>query len=254
MMIQRLFLAGLMTGTLLATAGIGLSLRADPPATATQANNTLTAAEKAQGWKLLFDGKTTTGWRGYKKKAMPDKWKVIDGALVLKPKEGKTGGDIVTDDQYESFELSLEWKISPGGNSGVMYHVVEKYPAPYETGPEYQLLDNKRHPDGRSPLTAAASCYALYAPSRDVTKPVGQWNQTRLIVNGRHVEHWLNGQKVVEYELGSPDWQQRVMKSKFKAWPDFGKASKGYIDLQDHGGEVAFRNIKVRVLSGKADS
>jgi hypothetical protein len=213
--------------------------------------NTLSAAEKAQGWKLLFDGKTTDGWRRFKGKTIGDKWKVIDGTLVLKPKDGKVGGDIVTVDQYDNFELSLEWRIASGGNSGIMYRVTETASAPYETGPEYQLLDNKKHPDGRSLLTSAASCYALYAPSIDMTKPVGEWNHTRLIVNGNHVEHWLNGEKVVTYELGSPDWEKRVQASKFKAMSRFGKEPKGHIDLQDHGDEVAFRNIKIRRLAQK---
>jgi hypothetical protein len=213
--------------------------------------NTLTQAEKTQGWKLLFDGKTTEGWRQYKGKTIGDKWKVTDGTLALKPKDGKVGGDIVTADQYDNFELSLEWRIAPGGNSGIMYRVTETTTAPYETGPEYQLLDNMKHPDGRSLLTSAASCYALYAPAKDMTKPVGQWNLTRLIVNGNHVEHWLNGEKVVEYALGSPDWEKRVGASKFKSMSRFGKEPRGHIDLQDHGDEIAFRSIKIRPLTGK---
>ena len=245
--VDRATLAGLfLTG-----AGLllfcGMSARADENA------NTLTDAEKADGWKLLFDGKTTDGWRAYKGKSVPDKWHVEDGALVFKPNDGSHRGDIVTEDQYDSFELALEWKISPGGNSGVMYRVTEEAGAPFMTGPEYQILDNAKHPDGRHPETSAASCYALYAPAKDVTKPVGEWNKTRIVVNGNHVEHWLNGEKVVEYDFGSDDWEKRVKASKFKDMPRFGKEPKGHIDLQDHGNEVAYRNIKIRPLKPKED-
>jgi hypothetical protein len=172
----------------------------------------------------------------------------VDGTLVFDPESGKEGGDLVTDKEFASFELRLEWKISEGGNSGLMYRVTEELGAPYESGPEYQLLHNAKHPDGKNPKTSAASCYALYAPSKDMTRPVGEWNKTRLVVNGNHVEHWLNGKKVVEYDLASEDWQKRVQESKFKDLPKFGKEPKGHIDLQDHGNQIAFRNIKIRVL------
>jgi hypothetical protein len=218
---------------------------ADEPAA-----NTLTAKEKENGWKLLFDGKTTDGWRAYKGKDVPAAWKVIDGALVVSPKNGE-GGDIVTKDQYENFELSIEWKVTKGANSGIMYRVSESKGAPYETGPEYQVLDNKNHADGKEPKTSAASCYAIYAPTKDVTKPIGEWNKARIVVNGNKVEHWLNGEKVVEYEFGSDDWNKRVAESKFKDAKDYGKEKKGHIDLQFHGDEVAFRNIKIKVLDGK---
>lgn len=213
-----------------------------------QTLNTLTSQEREQGWKLLFDGKTTQGWRKFKGTDVPDKWKVEDGALVFKPKDGKAGGDIVTVDQFDNFELSIEWKISPGGNSGIMYRVSEAVGSPPESGPEYQILDNAKHPDGRKPETCAASCYAMYAPTKDMTRPVGEWNKTRIVVNGNHVEHWLNDVKVVEYEFGSEDWQKRYAASKFKNWARFGKEPKGHIDLQDHGNEVAYRNIKIRPL------
>jgi hypothetical protein len=213
--------------------------------------NTLTKEEKEAGWQLLFDGKTTKGWRQYRGKEVPDKWQVVEGALVFDPKSGKNGGDIVTEKKFANFELVLEWKISEGGNSGLMYRVSEKFGAPYESGPEYQLLDNAKHSDGKNRLTSAASCYALYAPAKDMTKPVGEWNKTRLVVNGNQVEHWLNGKKVVEYELGSADWKKRVADSKFKDLPKFGKEPKGHIDLQDHGNRVEFRNIKIRVLKEK---
>jgi hypothetical protein len=235
--------------SLAATALLGLltlSGRAAEPAP-----NTLSDSEKSAGWKLLFDGKTTKGWHAYKGKDVGDKWKAMDGALVFNPKDGKNGGDIVTDDQYDNFELTIEWKVTKGANSGIMYRVSETKGAPYETGPEYQVLDNANHSDGKNPKTSAASAYALYAPTKDVTKPIGEWNKTRIVVNGNHVEHWLNGEKVVEYEFGSEDWNKRVAASKFAQMDRFGKESKGHIDLQDHGNEVAFRNIKIKVLGSK---
>jgi hypothetical protein len=218
---------------------------------ADEAANTLTEKEKADGWKLLFDGHTTTGWHTYKGKGVGDRWKAVDGALTLSHKTGKDGGDIVTDHSYESFELSVQWKVTPGANSGIIYRVSETEDAPYYTGPEYQVLDNAGHADGKHKETSAASCYALYAPSQDVTRPVGEWNQTLIRVKGNHVEHWLNGVKVVEYEFGSDDWNKRVAASKFKEWKKFGTIKKGGIDLQDHGDDVAYRNIKIRDLSEK---
>jgi hypothetical protein len=245
---------GLLAGVFLGLTGAEVALPA-PPGGSTAADeaglNKLSDEEKAAGWQLLFDGKSTHGWRKYKGKTVPDAWKVIDGALVLRHEPGKSEGDIVTVDEFGDFELSLEWKIAPGGNSGIMYRVTELDPVPWASGPEYQLLDNARHPDGRSPWTTAASCYALYAPSRDATRPVGEWNRTRIVAKGNHVEHWLNGEKVVTYELGSPDWKEHLRKSKFMRMPRFGIARRGHIDLQDHGDEVAFRNIKIRSLSAK---
>jgi Domain of Unknown Function (DUF1080) len=215
-----------------------------PPGATIHIENRLTSEERAQGWKLLFDGKTTNGWRGYQQKTMPDGWQVVDGALV----RTGSGTDIITVDQYDSFELSLEWKISAKGNSGVMYRVSEDGEATYHTGPEIQVLDNHGHRDGKNPLTSAGACYALYAPSKDVTRPVGSWNQLRLVVKGNHVEHWLNGEKIVQYEIASPDWNKRVAGSKFKEWPQFGKNARGHIALQEHGNRVDYRNIKIRSL------
>lgn len=209
-----------------------------------QEMNTLTDQEKAEGWKLLFDGKTTEGWRGYKKDKCPDGWKAVDGALA----RVGGGGDIVTVEQFESYELALEWKVAEKGNSGVMFHVAETKGPPYHTGPEMQVLDNERHPDGKNPKTSSGSCYALYAPSKNVCNPAGQWNKAKLVVNGAKVDHWLNGEKIVSYELGSEEWNAFVAASKFKAWPDFGKGRKGHLCLQDHGDRVEYRNIKIKVL------
>lgn len=210
-----------------------------------EVHNTLTSQQKAEGWALLFDGKTTEGWRGYKQEKAPGGWQAVDGALTRV--EG--GGDIISVEQYGSFDLRFEWKVDPGGNSGVMYRVAESGDATYHTGPEYQILDNAAHADGQAALTAAGSCYGLYAPSKDVTRPAGSWNQARIVVRGNHVEHWLNGERIVQYELGSADWQERVAASKFKQWPDFGRLPRGHIALQDHGDRVAYRNIRIRPLT-----
>ena len=202
------------------------------------------APQQTGGWKPLFDGKTLNGWRGYKQQQVPDGWKVQDGAIVRLT----GGGDIVTADEFGDFELALEWKISEGGNSGVFYRALETTEAIWHNAPEYQILDNTKHPDGKDPKTSAGSCYALYAPVRDVTKPVGQWNETRIIAKGRHVEHWMNGTKLLEYETGSPDWKTRVAASKFKVYPGFAEQSRGRIGLQDHGNVVWYRNIRIREL------
>jgi hypothetical protein len=205
--------------------------------------NTLTAGERAAGWRLLFDGATTQGWRTYGKPGITG-WQVVDGALT----RTGPGGDIITTDKYRNFELIADWKIAEGGNSGIFYRAVETADPIYYSAPEMQVLDDAKHNDGRSEMTSAGSNFALYPARRGVVKPAGQWNTARLVVNGNHVEHWLNDVKLVEYELGSPEWKERVAKSKFNAWPAYGKAAEGYIGLQEHGDWVAFRNIRVRRL------
>ena len=210
---------------------------------ADQAPNTLTAEEEATGWKLLFDGKTTNGWRSFRGKTMSDGWQVVDGALT----RVKTAGDIVTVDQYDYFELSLEYKISRGGNSGVMFHVTEDFPRPWQTGPEVQILDNK---EGEDPQKSGW-LYQLYKSDTDATKPAGEWNQLLILIAPEKSEVSMNGVKYYDFVIGSQDWNDRVAKSKFKDMPRFGKAAKGYIDLQEHPGEVAFRNIKIRPLPAK---
>lgn len=213
-------------------------------ATVQQGHNTLSAAERAAGWRLLFDGRSTAGWRGFHVDTMPAGWQVVDGALTrMAP-----AGDIVSQDQFASFELTLEWNVAPGGNSGIFFHVADTGAAVYETGPEMQVLDDARHDDGKSPLTSAGSAFALYPAPRGVVRPAGEWNQVRIVVRGAHVEHWLNGHHVVTYELWSPDWRARVAASKFKQWGGYGLSPVGRIALQDHGDRVAFRDVKIRVL------
>jgi hypothetical protein len=207
-----------------------------------QPMNTLTPEEKKAGWKLLFDGRTTEGWRGFKAPVPDAGWHVADSALSPDPKASQ---DIMTKAMFGDFELAFDWKIGPKGNSGVMYRVTEDGERTYWSGPEYQVLDNSR---GEPPLQRAGALYDLYAPSQDVTKPVGEYNQGRIVVRRGHVEHWLNGVKVVEYELGSEDFKAKVAASKFKAWPMFGQGARGHIALQNHGDPVAYRNIKVREL------
>ncbi|HEU5210452.1 MAG TPA: MFS transporter [Longimicrobiales bacterium] len=206
------------------------------------------APDDTAGWIVLFD--STTGldaWRGYRRTDMPAAWQVQDGTLAFTPGAGD-GGDIVTREQFGDFELVLEWRISPGGNSGVFYRGLESTDYIFETAAEMQVLDNAGHADGRSPLTSAGSNFGLYPAAREVTRPIGGWNEARIVARGPHVEHWLNGVKLLEYEQGSDEWKARVADSKFAAWPGYGTAMRGHIGLQDHGDEVWFRNIRIRPL------
>ncbi len=208
--------------------------------------NQLTDQEKAAGWQLLFDGKDASQhWRGYKKDKLPAGWVAKDDALVRE----KGGGDIITKDQFENFEFSVDWKISEGGNSGVMFKVKETDGPPWSTGPEAQIQDNAK---GKDPQKAGWM-YALYPAKVDTTKPAGEWNTfvlkcQKTPAGTYKCEHTMNGTKYVEYEIGSEDWNQKVAKSKFGKMPDFAKAAEGHIALQDHGDLVSFRNIKIRKL------
>jgi hypothetical protein len=206
--------------------------------------NMLTQAEHDAGWRLLFDGRTTAGWRGYRKDSLPAGWQVIDGALT----RVAAAGDIVTVNQYGNFELALEWRVGPGGNSGIFYRVTEDGEHAWLSGPEMQVLDDAAHADGRSPLTSAGALYGLYPAPRGVVRPAGEWNAARIVLNGARVEHWLNGTRVVEAELGSSDWEARLKRSKFATMPRYGRNRSGHIALQDHGDRVEYRNIKIRVL------
>jgi hypothetical protein len=221
-----------------------LGLGTAVPASGQHLPNVLTEAERAAGWRLLFDGRTTAGWRGYMRPDMPAGWQVVDGALT----RVGPGGDIITVEQFRNFELALEWKVAPGGNSGIFYRAIEGPAAIYRSAPEMQVLDDAAHRDGLSRLTAAGSNYGLHPAPEGVVKPAGEWNAVRIVVRGDHVEHWLNGIKVVEYQLGSPEWKALVAASKFAQWPEYGRAPRGHIGLQDHGDPVAYRSIKILVL------
>ncbi|HJN11355.1 MAG TPA: PQQ-dependent sugar dehydrogenase [Pirellulaceae bacterium] len=209
--------------------------------------NSLSDGEQRAGWKLLFDGKTTEGWRNFAKDGISDGWKVVDGALT---RAAGGAGDIVTVDKYDSFELSIEFNISKSGNSGIMFHVDESDKrAPYFTGPEIQIQDNV---DGHDPQKCGW-LYQLYPAQVDATKPAGQWNHLRIRITPDECSTYMNGVRYARYKKGSDDWDRRVAKSKFSKWEKFGKATNGYICLQDHGNQVAYRNIKVRRLTGQND-
>lgn len=218
----------------------------DKPAQSLPATPDSVALRDTAGeWRPLFDGKTTTGWREFGKQTISPGWQVIDGTLV---RAANGAGDIITTDQFRSFELELEWNVSEGGNGGIFYRATEQADTIWKAAPEMQVLDDARHRDGKSPLTSAGANYALHPAPRGAVRPAGQWNAARLVVNGEHVEHWLNGVKLLEYDLGSADWRDRVAKSKFSTMPLYGTAKQGHIGLQDHGDRVAYRNIRIRVL------
>lgn len=229
------------------TLVLGVATLAAVGAQAPAAPNTLTAAEKAAGWKLLFDGTTIDQWRGFKREGVPENWTVVDGALTLTTP--RRAVDLVTVEQFADFDFKFDWQLVEGSNSGVMYYVTEAADATYHTGPEYQILDNARHPDGKNPLTSAGACYALYAPARDVTRPIGEWNEGRIVLNKGRGEHWLNGEKVAEFDMNSAEWKEKVLGSKFKEWSGFGVARRGHLALQQHGARVAYRNLKIRTLN-----
>ena len=240
-------LAGLVAGCgSNGSANDGPDAETEQTAAVQAAPNTLTARELTEGWRLLFDGTTTAGWRGYRSQALAEGWQVVDGALT----RVAAGGDIVSVDTFGDFELRIDWNVSPGGNSGVFFRANETTDYVWQNSPELQVLDNAAHRDGLTAETSAGSNYALHAPAQDVVRPAGEWNEVRLIVRGAHVEHWLNGVKIVEYELWSDDWKARVAASKFNETAAYGQATSGHIALQDHGDRVAFRNIMIRSLTG----
>lgn len=222
--------------------------------TATQPLNTLSKAEKAAGWELLFDGKTTNGWRNFRKETIGSAWKVDDNALALTKAQGndgwqvKDGGDIITNKTYENYELAIEWKIQDCGNSGIIFNVFEdeNFDYVWQTGPEMQVLDNFCHPDSRIKTHRASDLYDMIECSQVTVKPAGSWNQARLVINNGKAEHWLNGEKVVEYEMFTKEWEAMIAKSKFKDMKGFGTYRKGHISLQDHGDLVWYRNIKIK--------
>lgn len=227
----------------LASLVLGCAPQQQPPADSPSATmrDTSTAAGE---WRPLFDGRSLAGWRGFRKDAPPAGWEAKDGLL----QRTGGGGDLMTVDQFENFELEAEWRVGPAGNSGIFYRVVEQGDETYHSGIEMQVLDDAGHADGGNPLTSAGALYGLYPAPRGIVKPAGEWNAARIVVRGNHVEHWLNGTKVVDAELWSPDFTERHRKSKFVEWPPYAKATRGHIALQDHGDPVAYRNIRIRVL------
>jgi hypothetical protein len=211
----------------------------------TPATGGVTAEQQAAGWRSLFDGTSTAAWRGYKSQTFPAGWHIVDGTLTKSgPQE-----DIITRDQFGNFELAFDWKLSTGGNAGLFYRGTEEYDHIYWSAPEYQLLDDANHPDGKSRLTSAGAAYALYPSPAGIVKPANQWNSSLIVVQGARVQHWLNGQKLLEYELWSPDWEAKVKASKFNDYPNYGRAKSGYIGIQgDHDGELSIRNVRIRPL------
>ncbi len=207
----------------------------------TAAPNSLTEAEAAEGWTLLFDGTDTSHFRNFNKEGLSEKWNVVDGAIVW---QEKGAGDLITKDQYAAFEFTVDYNISKGGNSGLMYHVTETENTPWKTGPEIQIQDNV---EGHDPQKAGW-LYQLYASETDATNPAGEWNTLRILITPEKCIHWMNGTKYCEYVKGSAEWDEKVAASKFAKFENFGKPTKGHIALQDHGNVVAFRNIKIRVI------
>ena len=213
-----------------------------------QKDNTLTDAEKKDGWKLLFDGKSLNGWRMYQNKPA-DCWGVKNGEIYCKGSETDKSdlrADLITTDMYENYELSVDWKIAPTGNSGIIYHVNEDNKASYESGPEYQLIDDEGYPGKLEDWQKTGADYAMYTATSRPVKPIGEYNTSKIVVKGAHREHWLNGVKVVEFEAWSDDWNKRKATGKWKDTPGYGMAKKGHICLQDHGSGVWFKNVKIR--------
>lgn len=213
-------------------------------------NNVITKKEKKEGWRLLFNGTNMDGWRTYKNKPT-NSWEVVNSELHCKGSvtdKSDMRSDLITQDQFDNFELIVEWKISKAGNSGIMYHVTEDYDAPYLSGPEYQLIDDDGFPEKLEEWQKTGADYAMYTTTSRPTKPVGEYNLTKIVVKGGHREYWLNGAKVVEFEAWTPDWNKRKMEGKWKDAPGYGMAKTGHICLQDHGSEMWFRNIKIRKL------
>lgn len=200
----------------------------------------------ADEWKTLFDGKEIKGLRGYKQREVPKNWVIENGTLKTVPGRAT---DLITSEKYTNFEFEVEWKVAPGGNSGIIYNVAETSGPTYSTGTEYQLLDDARHGDGKNPKTSAGALYALIAPPKGKKwNPAGEWNQSKIVARNGRIQHYLNGEKVVEYDWSSPEVKELVKKSKFASMKEFMSQSGGHIAIQHHGEEAWFRNIRVRSL------
>jgi len=220
-----------------------------------QKQNTLTQDEVDSGWILLFNGETMDGWRDYNGASLTAPWHVVNGCIQAKGSGSDMDGYIVTEKQYENFELSWDWKLAKGGNSGMLYHVVERplFEVPYVTGPEYQLIDEENFDGVLEEWQKLGVDYAMYLPDKSLMKvnPAGKWNNSKIVFDNGHVEHWLNGEKILEFEAWSDDWFARKNSGKWAGAPEYGLAKKGVICLQDHGYPASFRNIKLRELPRK---
>jgi hypothetical protein len=218
--------------------------------TKNEAPNTLTKQEKKAGWELLFDGSTTAGWHGYNMKVFPDCWKIEDNCLTMNSVGGHEDQDIITNDKYRDFALSLQYKMTKGANSGVIFQVAEDtiYKFPYETGPEFQVMDQDNWPDSLQDWQINGANYAMYPPMVKPYRPVGEWNQLFLFVKGNEVTQILNGEVVVKYTKNSDEWTKLRNSGKWAAFPDWGKFDEGYISLQNHGTKVWYRDIKLKKI------
>lgn len=212
-----------------------------------QKDNILSKKENKEDWILLFDGSTMNGWRSFKNRES-DGWDVKNGELYCKEDGVKKRADLITNNKYENYELLIDWKIAPKKNSGIIYMVTEENSASFESGPEYQLIDDIGYPAKLSDKQLSGANYDMHAPTAKVAKPAGEFNQTKIVINKGHVEHWLNGTKVVDYQLWTPEWEQLKANSKWKDVKPYGMSKTGHIALQDHGGGVAFKNIKLKPL------
>ena len=234
------------------------SCASNPDETGTRADSARAggaAATAAQGarapgpWRVLFDGSSLDAWRGYKREDVPPTWKVEDGTLAFIPEGPESDrADLITRDQFSDFELEYEWKISPAGNSGVMWRVSEELQYPWQTGPEQQVLDDERHPDNKIPSHLAGALYDLVAPPSGIVKPVGEFNQARVVARGSRVQTFLNGHQTADVDFASPEGKQLLASSKFRTMPRFAQNARGHIVLQTHGDRVWYRNIRVREL------
>lgn len=252
---RLLTLAVLSTLSIACAGGSKQSASGGGTASANAAPNTLTSGEKKAGWKLLFDGTTMNEWRGYKMTTMPPEWAIVDGTLT----KTKTTEDIVTREQFGDFEFMIDWKVALRGNSGIFYRATENESRVYWSAPEYQLAEDSLTPDSRNIMTSAGAVYGFYPSIRGVAKRANEWNTTRIVAKGAHVEHWLNGKLIAQYEMWSPEWNLKLYgvpndstkkPLKFAPYKDFAKAKSGYIAIQgDHNGALSLRNIKIRVLN-----